>query len=163
MLSLNWASYSQSRIERKAGNERAETKSGRSMSFSAFQFLLRKLSARRSWRRFPPTKYEVARGILVARNSLLCMSFRAQIETILFLRRKMIQGIKAALFFSTYFHVCLLPNSAGNKDSCGFVTCYFILPLKVSLFHIFLISLDRVEQWPAVLLASWSFCALFCE
>ena len=60
--------------------------------------------------------------------------------------RKMIQGIKVALFLSTYFHVCLLPNSAGNKNCCGFVTCYFILPLKVSLFHIFLISLDRVEQ-----------------
>ena len=59
---------------------------------------------------------------------------------------KMIQGIKVALFLSTYFPVSLRPNSAGNKDCCGFVTCYFILPLKVSLFHIFLISLDRVEQ-----------------
>ena len=55
----------------------------------------------------------------------------------------MIQSIKVALFLSTYFHVCLLPNSAGNKDCCGFVTCYFIILLKVSLFHIFLISLDR--------------------
>ena len=59
----------------------------------------------------------------------------------------MIQGIKVALFLSTNFHVCLLPISAGNKDCCGFVTCYFILPLKVSLFHIFLISLDRVEAF----------------
>ena len=59
----------------------------------------------------------------------------------------MIQGIKVALFLSTYFPVCLRPNSAGNKDCCDFVACYFILPLKVSLFHIFLISLHRVEPF----------------
>ena len=61
--------------------------------------------------------------------------------------RKMIQGIRVALFLSACFPVCLLPNSAGNKDCCDFVTCYFMLPLKVSLFHIFLISLDRVEPF----------------
>ena len=61
--------------------------------------------------------------------------------------RKMIQGIKVALFLSTYFPVCLRPNSADNKDCCDFVTCYFMPPLKVSLFHIFLISLDRVKPF----------------
>ena len=120
---------SQFRVERKAENERAETKSGRSMSFSAFQFLLRKISARRS------VKWRAEFFIL---NVISRPNRNDSISA-----WKMIQ---VALFLSTYFPVCLRPNSAGNIKCCDFVTCHFILPLKVSLFHIFLISLDRVEQ-----------------